>query len=57
MQGLKECGAGYCCGNITDLNTGKQLNCNICAPTAGVNLSLWFMGNSSGILANQSIMY
>jgi hypothetical protein len=22
IKGLKECGAGSCCGNITDLNTG-----------------------------------
>ena len=29
-----ECGAGKCCGNITDLKTGQVFNCNVCGQTS-----------------------
>ena len=50
LDGLTECGAGSCCGNITDLNSGQILNCNVCGPTSSVGGSKWFLMNSSGIL-------
>ena len=54
---MKECGAGYCCGSMTDLNTGEALDCNVCGPTTGTGGNKWFMRNSSGIIITQNIMY
>ena len=33
VNGIKECGDGYCCGNITDLSSNNVMNCNICGLT------------------------